>query len=83
MDVRTLFDIYKENSLSFDTRISLLKSLGRAINDHYAMNLTEPIVYELVRALDPDNSLLNDPNYFKYLPQPTNSKVEEQNRELH
>ena len=59
-----LFEIYKYNEISVISRINLLKSFGKAINDTLGMNVTEPIIYELVKNLDANNKLLNDSHYY-------------------
>ena len=38
--------------LSKQTRIKIMMQLGDAINYQYAANVTEPLIYELVMALD-------------------------------
>lgn len=59
------------NELSVETRVNLLKKLGTAINYDYSANVTEPVVYELVKILDPENPLLTDEHYLRYV-NPTN-----------
>ena len=49
------------------TRASIIIKLGRAINDQYAMNITEPLVYELVKQLDPDNEEIKTEHYTCHL----------------
>lgn len=63
MDVQILFTIFNAEALSFKTKVSLMKQVGRAINDHYARNITEPIIYELVRSVDKKHPLLEDEHY--------------------
>jgi hypothetical protein len=63
--MNALIEIFRMNEVSVQTRIKLIKRLGNAINNEYAMNITEPLVYELVLALDPENEIKNDPGYAK------------------
>lgn len=67
MNVAILFEIFRANELSVETRIRIIKSMGRAINDTLGMNLTEAIVYELVKTLDPDNPIGIDDHYSRYI----------------
>ena len=65
--ISVLIDVFKMDDLSIQTRVRLLKKLGIAINDQMGMNITEPIVYELVRILDKDNPLLREAHYVKFI----------------
>ena len=47
-----LIEVFKMEDLSLDTRISVIKKLGRAINYEYAANVTDEIVDELVSILE-------------------------------
>ena len=49
------------------TRASIIIKLGKAINDQYATNITEPLVYELVKQLDPDNEEIKSQYYTRHL----------------
>lgn len=48
------------------TRARIIIKLGKAINDTMGMNITEPIVYELVLILEPENPILADKHYLHY-----------------
>jgi hypothetical protein len=48
------------------TRASIIIKLGHAINAKYAMNITEPLVFELVKELDPDNEQIKYDHYTRY-----------------
>jgi len=50
--METLIDVFRMTELSVQTRIKVIKQLGEAINWKYARNITEPIVEELVKALE-------------------------------
>ena len=61
--MKELIDIFRMTEISKETRIEIIIKLGDGINREHGMNLTEPLVYELVKALDPKNKLLTD-EYF-------------------
>lgn len=65
MSISTLVEVFRMNELSEATRVRLIIKLGRAINDEVGMNLTEPIVLELVGLLDENNPILSDENYLR------------------
>lgn len=65
--MKELIEVFRMNEVSVEARINLLKKLGVAINHEYSSNMTEPVIYELVKILDPNNALLNDEHYLKYL----------------
>lgn len=69
--MKELIEVFRMNELSAETRIELLKKLGSAINNEHATNLTEPVVYELVKILDPENELLKDEHYLGYVKKPS------------
>lgn len=48
------------------TRARVIIKLGHAINYQYSSNMSEPIVFELVSILDPENPILKDENYLRY-----------------
>lgn len=49
-----LITIYKMDDIKIDTRINLLIKVGDLINYKYASNVTEPVVIELIKLLNPD-----------------------------
>jgi len=63
--MKELIDVFRMEELSKETRIKLIIKLGQAFNDTYSMNITEPVVYELVKILDPFNAILKDEHYNK------------------
>ena len=62
-NMKALIDIFRMEEIEKKTRASLLIKLGNAINNELGGNYTEPLVYELVRILDPQNNILSDVNY--------------------
>lgn len=66
-NVSALIDVFRMEEIQKKTRAKLIIKLGTAINDSFGMNLTEPLVYELVEILDPENEILKDPHYLKFV----------------
>jgi hypothetical protein len=53
--MKELIEVFRMSELKVETRIKIIMKLGKAINHEHGMNITEPLVYELVKALDPEN----------------------------
>ncbi|MFN8996421.1 MAG: hypothetical protein ACK5X3_22515 [Pseudomonadota bacterium] len=49
--MKEIFEVFKMTELSYDTRISVILKLGKALDNQYAMNWTHEIVEELVGIL--------------------------------
>lgn len=64
--MKSLIEVFRMEEVSKETRAKIIIKLGRAINDQYAMNITECLVFELVSILDPDNSILTDNHYLRH-----------------
>ena len=60
-----LIEVFRMSEVSSEVRARIIVKLGRAINDTYGMNITEPLVYELVKLLDDNNPILKDEHYIK------------------
>lgn len=65
-DISSLIDVFRMVEVSEKSRAEIIIRLGQTINDSYGANLTEPIVYELVKILEPANPILNDEHYNRY-----------------
>ena len=65
--MESLIQVFRMTEISIETRIKILKRLGKAINWSLTANATEPLVYELVLALDPDNEIRDDKYYTDHL----------------
>lgn len=67
--MKEIIEVFRMNEVSVEVRCRIIIQLGKAINFQYGANITEPLVYELVKQLDPQNqeveSLLkfNTPNH--------------------
>ena len=62
-----LIAVFRMNEVSIDVRCRIIIKLGHAINAQYAMNITEPLVYELVKQLDPGNKEVESAHYLLYI----------------
>jgi len=65
--MKSLIDVFRMDEIDPKTRAKIIIRLGAAINDQYMRNITEPLVYELVSILDPENTILKDENYLRDL----------------
>ena len=64
--MKSIIDVFRMEEVSKETRAKIIIKLGRAINDQYAMNITEGLVFELVSILDPNNEILTDGHYLRH-----------------
>jgi hypothetical protein len=65
--MQALIDVFRMVEVKPQIRARIIIQLGRVINDEYAMNITEPLVYELVNQLDPHNKDIKDECYTQHL----------------
>ena len=61
--MKEIIEVFRMNEVDPKIRAKIIIKLGRGINDQMGMNLTEPIVYELVKLLDPQNDILSKEHY--------------------
>ena len=61
----SIIAVFRMNEVDPKTRASVIIKLGQAINYQFASNVTEPLVYELVKILDADNPILKDKHYIE------------------
>lgn len=59
--MQALIDVFRMSEISTDARVKIIVALGRAVNDQMGSNITETLVHELVRALDPNHKEASDP----------------------
>lgn len=64
--MKSIIDVFRMDEVSPKTRAKIIISLGDVINHQYSSNITEPLVCELVKQLDPDNEILVDKHYLQY-----------------
>jgi len=62
-NISSLIDVLKMEDTEKKTRAAVIITLGIAINHEFGSNATEPLVYELVRILDPQNAILENEHY--------------------
>jgi hypothetical protein len=67
--MESIIQIFRMDDLSIETRISIMKKLGTAINYQYAANCTEELIIELILALAPEkeDELRADEHYGLYM----------------
>lgn len=65
--MKSLIDVFRMNEVDPKIRSKIIIQLGHAINAEYGMNITEPLVYELVSKLDPENKILQEDHYLRLI----------------
>ena len=65
--MESLITVFRMSEVSKEAREKIIIQLGHAINGQFGMNLTEPLVFELVSVLNPDSKILSDPHYLKHI----------------
>ncbi len=68
--VNSFIEVFRMTEIPTDVRAKIIIKLGHLINDKYGSNLTEPLVYELVKQLDPNNKILNEKHYLRHIGEP-------------
>ena len=63
--MKELIEVFRMTEVSIEVRCRIIIQLGHALNAEYGMNITEPLVYELVKQLDPDNKAVETEPYLK------------------
>ncbi|MDR3243260.1 MAG: hypothetical protein LBT79_00765 [Elusimicrobiota bacterium] len=61
--MKELIEVFRMNEISPKIRASIIIKLGSLINNQFSANITEPIVWELVKILDPTNKIINEERY--------------------
>lgn len=65
--MKSIIDVFRMTEVSSKARANIIVKLGESINAQHAMNLTEPLVAELVFQLDPKHEVLSKEMYSKHL----------------
>ncbi len=65
--MKELIEVFIMNEVSVGVRCKIIIKLGNAINAEHGMNITESLVYELVKQLDPDNKDVETKQYTRDL----------------
>lgn len=63
--MKEIIDVFRMEELQPKTRAKIIIQLGRLINDQFGSNITEPIVYELVSVLEPENPIIKDEHFIR------------------
>jgi hypothetical protein len=63
--MRDLIDVFRMSELPTKTRADLIVKIGEFINGKYGMNISEPVVFELVSILEPQHPILSSPHYLR------------------
>ncbi len=65
--MQSLIEVFRMTEVSNKVRANIIVKLGRAINTQYAMNITEPLVAELVYQLDDEHEIFKNEMYLKHV----------------
>ena len=65
--MKGIIDVFNMDNISVEVRCNIIIQLGICVNAKYSYNLTEPLVYELVKQLDPNHKILEDNHYLKFI----------------
>jgi len=65
--MKSLIEVFRMTEVSNKVRANIIVKLGRAINDEYGMNITEPLVAELVYQLDAEHEIFKNEMYLKHV----------------
>ena len=65
--MKELIEVFRMKEVSIKTRCKIIIQLGKAINAEHGMNITEPLVYELVKQLYSENKDVETEHYARKL----------------
>jgi hypothetical protein len=65
--MKSLIEVFRMTEVSKKVRANIIVKLGIAINDQYAMNITQPLVAELVYQLDAEHEIFKNEMYLKHV----------------
>ena len=63
--MKELIDVFRMEEISKTARARIIIKLGNCINNEHQMNLTQPVVFELVKLLDANNDIFKDEQFVK------------------
>lgn len=63
--MKSLIDVFRMNEITPEKRAKVIIKLGIVINNEHGANITEPLVFELVSLLDPDNEILKNKRFIE------------------
>lgn len=64
--MKEIIEIFKTTEISPKVRAKIIIELGHIINYKLGTNITEPLVYELVLFLDPNNEIISQDRYTRH-----------------
>ena len=65
--MKELIEVFRMSEVSAATRCRIIIRLGEAINYQHEANITEALVYELVKQLDPENKEVENEHYLHFI----------------
>lgn len=65
--MKSLIEVFRMKEVSNKVKADIIVKLGRAINDQYAMRITEPLVAELVYQLDAEHEIFKNEMYLNHV----------------
>ena len=65
--MKELIEVFRMNEVSVAARCRIIIELGKAINFENGANVTEVLVYELVKQLAPENKEVEDEHYLYFV----------------
>ena len=65
--MKSLIEVFRMKEVSDKVKANIIVKLGIAINDQYAMNITQPLVAELVYQLDAEHEIFKNEMYLKHV----------------
>lgn len=65
--MKEIIEVFRMIEIDPKTRAKIIIKLGQGVNTENGMNITEPIVVELVKILDPENKIFSEEHYKSYL----------------
>jgi len=65
--MKSLIEVFRMTEVSNKVRANIIVKLGEAINHEYGMNITEPLVAELVYQLDNKHEIFKNEMYLKHI----------------
>lgn len=65
--MKEIIDVFRMNEVDPKTRAKIILELGRMINHQHGANITELLVIELVKQIDPENEEIKGQHYAYYI----------------
>lgn len=65
--MKSLIEVFRMEEISNKAKANIIVKLGNAINAQYGMNITEPLVAELVYQIDSEHEIFKNKMYSKHI----------------